>query len=609
MNNYMILLKTFHLHRLLFIAFGGLGLSLAQAQVYVQESANGNVTLTPGRMIGKTNPSLSTYNAVTVWGQGALANVSDVVNVWNTTAFGANALAQTTTNGGVTAVGFGALSGSNGGGNLAVGTYAMRYRTFGMYSYANVAAGFEALQGSSAAPTTNTGGNNVGIGYQALWSNTSANRNKAVGSEALKFNTTGTGNVALGLDALRSNTEASYNIGIGKDALSQNTIGIRNVAIGTGAMYTNVSQNNNTAIGFNAMYYTNNQATTADAFNTAVGYQALMGGTNSALNTGQYNAALGFEALTYNQSGSFNTANGTSALRSNTTGDDNTAIGSEALYSNTEGSDNTVIGANALRALDKGSNIVAVGYDAMRNFQISTAGAVNSTAIGYGAMKGHPSEDFHTGIYNLAAGHQAMSNIASGSQNTAIGSLAGTNMTVGTNNTAIGYLAQVPDGIISNQLRLGNTSISYAGVQVAWTATSDRRWKQNIQPLNTGISFVESLRPVIYHRKNNPSSDLELGLIAQEAQQALQQQRLTSLGLIQKDATDHLTIRYFDLLMPLVKAAQEQQTQLDKWQAQNEQSSQENDSLRHKNQQLREKIAALRAALSSTETSNTSPKK
>lgn len=72
-----------------------------------------------------------------------------------------------------------------------------------------------------------------------------------------------------------------------------------------------------------------------------------------------------------------------------------------------------------------------------------------------------------------------------------------------------------------NQVRIGNSSIAYAGVQVSWTVTSDKRWKENIQTVPLGLEFIKNLRPVSYHRIGNTNKDLELGVIAQELEETL----------------------------------------------------------------------------------------
>jgi hypothetical protein len=48
-------------------------------------------------------------------------------------------------------------------------------------------------------------------------------------------------------------------------------------------------------------------------------------------------------------------------------------------------------------------------------------------------------------------------------------------------------------------------------VQVAWTVTSDRRYKENITPIGMGLGFISKLNPVSYVRKNDEKGKTEYG--------------------------------------------------------------------------------------------------
>ena len=63
------------------------------------------------------------------------------------------------------------------------------------------------------------------------------------------------------------------------------------------------------------------------------------------------------------------------------------------------------------------------------------------------------------------------------------------------NTTAVGYLA-VPTA--SNQVRIGNTSVTSIGGEVEWTAFSDGRFKKEIKEDVSGLEFIRDLRPVSY---------------------------------------------------------------------------------------------------------------
>src|SRR5439155_2260568 len=71
----------------------------------------------------------------------------------------------------------------------------------------------------NGALANNTGEGNTGLGFQALFNNTSGQYNTASGTQALFNNTTGGQNTAAGLNALYSNTTGSFNVAVGYEAL------------------------------------------------------------------------------------------------------------------------------------------------------------------------------------------------------------------------------------------------------------------------------------------------------------------------------------------------------------------------------------------------------
>jgi hypothetical protein len=281
----------------------------------------------------------------------------------------------------------------------------------------------------------------------------------------------------------------------------------------------------NTFIGLEAGNFTMSGSGTNASFNTGVGYKSLY-----SLTIGNFNSALGVQSLSYNTTGYDNSAFGESSLYSNTTGFYNSAFGSNSLYSNTTGSYNSAFGNVAL---------------------------YNST-----------------GSYNSAFGHGSLYYNTSGSYNTAIGYLAGSDITIGSNNIAIGYNAQVPTNSANNQIRLGNTNISYAGIQVAWTVTSDRRYKDNITPLGLGLGFISKLNPVSYVRKNDEKGKTEYGLIAQEVEEVLKELGIENHGMLTVTDEGMYELRYNDLIAPMIKAIQE---------------------LKEENQQLRNEIQSVKS--------------
>ena len=300
------------------------------------------------------------------------------------------------------------------------------------------------------------------------------------------------------------------------------------------------TDNLNTGIGFEAL-----KENTSGFRNTALGHHAL---TNNSL--GWNNTAQGYEALLMNSVGNCNTAFGSVALRTNSTGIYNTAIGNRALYSNTNGYNNLGNGYSALSLNTTGYENTANGTSAL--FTNST-GHWN-TANGFEAMYNNT-----TGNNNSANGYRSLYNNLTGNYNTASGFSALSENTTGTNNTAIGYNAQVPDGTLDNQIRIGNEDVTYAGVQVSWTITSDKRWKENIRALPYGLDLVKQLIPVDYIRKNNTAKKREIGFIAQDVDALLKRIEYEDQGIVSEDSKGMLSLRYDDFIALLTKAIQEQQ--------------------------------------------------
>lgn len=260
--------------------------------------------------------------------------------------------------------------------------------------------------------------------------------------------------------------------------------------------------------------------------------------------------------------GSSNTSFGINAFNPLSTGINNTATGRAALQNNTAGINNTAIGFEALLANTSGDNNIAIGVLAL---DTNTTGNDN-TAIGRGALT-----DNVAGLSNTALGRDALFN-STGNNNTAVGRGTLSGVTTGTNNTAIGYDVQVPSATGSNQLRVGNTAVTLASVQVAWTITSDLRWKSNIQKSNLGLDFIKQLNPVFYTRKevevkegksiisgNTTNPTTEYGFIAQELENTLAKFDTKNNGIISKDDDGMYGVRYNDFIAPIVKALQEQQ--------------------------------------------------
>ncbi|MBE2217576.1 MAG: tail fiber domain-containing protein [Ignavibacteria bacterium] len=253
---------------------------------------------------------------------------------------------------------------------------------------------------------------------------------------------------------------------------------------------------------------------------------------------GTNNLFLGINAGNFTMTGLGNLVIGNNALDNNTTGIYNTSLGVQSLTDNTTGDNNTALGYQTLAGNISGDNNTAGGHLSLS----SNTSGVGNTAFGFRSLLGN----------------------TTGTNNIAIGINAGSTITTGSNNIAIGNGTNVPTGTSSNQVRIGNTSITYAGIQVAWTITSDMRLKQNIKNSDLGLGFICKLRPVSYIRLNDESQSTEYGFISQEVDDLLKEVSPEKTGMISVDNENTYSLRYNDLIAPMVKAIQELKAENDK---------------------------------------------
>ncbi|MEQ9467256.1 MAG: tail fiber domain-containing protein [Ekhidna sp.] len=278
--------------------------------------------------------------------------------------------------------------------------------------------------------------------------------------------------------------------------------------------------------------------------------------------------------LTLNQ----NVFIGYNSGNSNTTGLNNTALGTSTLESNVDGNYNVAIGFNSLNANISGDYNVAIGNN---NLQSSTGS--DNTAIGRSSQA-----TSSTGIYNSSLGSLSFNQLTTGSYNTAVGYLAGYNVLTSTNSTyigreadqtlagstlansmALGYNAKTT---ASNQVRIGNTSVTDIGGYASWTDLSDARFKRNILNDVPGLDFILKLRPVTYQidlptlnqflgiDAEDERQERITGFMAQEVEMVANQIGFDFSGVVTPNSdNEHYGLRYSKFVVPLVKAIQEQQ--------------------------------------------------
>jgi hypothetical protein len=217
---------------------------------------------------------------------------------------------------------------------------------------------------------------------------------------------------------------------------------------------------------------------------------------------------------------------------------------------------NIAIGFQAGTAFSTGHNDIVIGPSAA---QLMASGNYN-TAIGAQsafAMNG----DNNTTI-GFASGYGWGS---SGSNNTALGASAGGTAGFftysGSNNMLLGYQASPSATAVSNEITLGNSSISTLRCQVtSISALSDERDKTDIVPLDYGLDFINQLEPVAFTwntRDGSKVGELDFGFIAQHLAEVEDKHNAERLKLTLRTNEEKLEATPGRLIPILVKAIQE----------------------------------------------------
>jgi len=519
--------------------------------------------------------------------------------------------------------------------NVAVGVTALDAITTGDN---NVAVGYDAL-------TANTEGSyNTASGFRSLYANTTGSSNTASGFGALLSNTTGSRNISIGHSALDAPDTENDNLAIGYDALGGSIAGGEfNVAVGNYSLDAATSGDNNTATGYDAL--TQN---TSGADNTALGYDAgdvissgsqnviIGSGADPSANSGANQIVIGYGATGHGDNIAV-IGNG-SATAIHPHDDNEVDLGSSTYeYKNlyvdgtayvdavgfgtvvmtlptTDGSSGQVLQTNAGGTLSWATRSTVTAIDGLSDAEVvrnnvyignepaSNSGDNKNVAVGVTAL-----DAITSGDYNVAIGYDALTANTTAGNNTAIGYQAGDVIVAGANNVIIGHQADPSAHDATNQIVIGygatgqgtnyavigNASVTrlYAaqdGAAVLYANgtinTSDSRVKRDINDLEYGLDFINSLRPVTYYKKDPmdysqelkdkfyPNGNvrterhaidkvLQLGFIAQEVKQVNDEMGLEN-NIVVVDEDGFHRMDYQKIIVPLVKAVQEQQDQI-----------------------------------------------
>jgi len=310
--------------------------------------------------------------------------------------------------------------------------------------------------------------------------------------------------------------------------------------------------------------------------NTSVG--CVAGASNT---TGTKNTATGDSAM-YSNTATGNSAFGFCAMKNNSSGVSNDAFGTNSMYANTTGTNNSAHGISAMAKNTTGSGNSAAGFGALNNTLTSNF----STAMGYEALLAS------TGTYNTGFGSAAGRTITSGTFNTFVGGNSDASVNNLTNAGAFGYNSVVGS---SNTVMLGNTTTTLVTSNPGFWTTSDGRFKTNVKENVKGLAFIQKLRPVTYNMdtkklddfmtQNMSDEDKKLhkdgmdftgstsvihsGFIAQEVEQAGKATGFVSdIVHTPANANETYAVNYAEIVVPLVKAVQEQQAMIEQQQQQ-----------------------------------------
>lgn len=253
---------------------------------------------------------------------------------------------------------------------------------------------------------------------------------------------------------------------------------------------------------------------------------------------------------------------------------------------------------------------VAVGACSL---EYDTLGYEN-VAVGAGTL-----QNMKAGDTNTAVGTNALYTTYSGDFNTVVGAHAyPKGDTIFDNYIGIGYNVGSSVSDADNRVEIGNTSITWIGGQVTWSTYSDERIKDNIKQDVPGLDFIMKLEPVTYnlniHRQNmmaqgskaeKPSNwkskyDIEqkriTGFLAQDVAEAAQSLNYEFSGVeIPENSKDLYSLSYSEFVVPLVKAIQEQQQEIETVKEVNHQLKNENKLLKQQLQNLEQRMRNLEA--------------
>jgi len=275
------------------------------------------------------------------------------------------------------------------------------------------------------------------------------------------------------------------------------------------------------------------------------------------------NIAIGRDALKYCEysDSRFNIVMGYATAYYTYRMQDNIVIGDYALTQPHQNATliqgNTIVGRSASGYVKGGKNTV-IGYKALYGTSGASQSAGHNSVLGYRALYSIGG----AAVNNVAVGHQAGYDLSTGFDNCYIGNLAGAGHSTGDNCTIIGNDATASSSSVDNEITLGDSNIATLRCNVQTISSlSDARDKTDINQLDLGLDFIDSLKPVKFKWQtrdgNGKDGSYEHGFIAQDLQQIQKDKDADYLGLVMDENPERLEASYGKLVPILVKAIQE----------------------------------------------------
>jgi trimeric autotransporter adhesin len=444
--------------------------------------------------------------------------------------------------------------------------------------------------GDSNATNLSNSSRNTLVGVGIMKKANSGNANTVLGALAAGTNQ-GNNLIAMGFGAAGDIVNVDYNISVGTLAGTGAQVDNR-IAIGGLASYSGFNTNSvlvghtagssilvgvrNVAIGAQALNAAPGNGGDLSAQNIiAVGHKALLNGANSRESIGigyntlsaneppyvfTKNIAVGYEAMQKHTRGNSNIAVGRRTMRNDIGSLSNIAIGYESLYNTNYGNHNLAIGAysggfgfgdDQSFGFDDGVNNIFIGYASAISSQSYFS---SNVAVGSQTLQSLQA----LAQANVAVGWSAGKTVDSDSRMTFIGAETAIGASAPgftQNSTAIGYGATIT---ASNQIVFGNDDVDKVEGKVAWSLYSDRRLKSNINYSDAlGLELIKALKPAYYIYKTDKNKRKQLGILADDLEQYLNQNNVQFSALrIADNKQKTKSVAYAELALPLINAVQ-----------------------------------------------------